>query len=277
VVRHGPLVKGQTVVMGADPGSGGMRIEVPGKTLRPRELRFTRLASGKVVYQDLVHSDHVAEEFPVGNRLLMSIGTVRLTPDYCLWFVPKFRARRIPARLVTAHRTLVGGRQYRTQGIWRFFGTPPKPTIPWKLHIFADSPEDWLQAATVVLPYLQQASIHHKTVKSLSAIDRSLNGRRQSGKAFTAYFPSIPSLHRAARELHDLICTRGLARPDALIFGDHALGGSGRLFYRYDRDRRGRYRPNDGVPVPAFVDRDPLRALASSLACDQEPSTVHHG
>jgi hypothetical protein len=51
---------------------------------------------------------------------------------------------------------------------------------------------------------------------------------------------------------------------DARIYGDRRLGSTGLLFYRFDQDGRGNYRPNDGIYKPKGVP-NPFLKLAREL------------
>ena len=69
---------------------------------------------------------------------------------------------------------------------------------PWKMHIYANSPQEWANAAQVAMPYLQENKIMYKTMFGLdegnfNLLRNSTNKEgfhSQKGKAFTVYFRS---------------------------------------------------------------------------------------
>jgi hypothetical protein len=137
---------------------------------------------------------------------------------------------------------------------WQCAYTHTGPFQGWKAHIYADSPEDWLEVAYVVLPYLHQYRIAHKTVSSMTMLDAVTQHPMQRGKAFTLYTPTVDLLGQVLLDLDQQLITAGLSLPDTVfITGDRGIAESGRLFYRYDLDMDGQYRANDGNYKPDDV------------------------
>ncbi|MCA9799126.1 MAG: FHA domain-containing protein [Cyanobacteria bacterium HKST-UBA04] len=158
------------------------------------------------------------------------------------------------AMLSTSEATQLGCAPYRpTAGNWLYGGpaiTDLNAILGWKLHIWADSMADWLQVAQVALPLLNQLGLPHKTIACadmLAAMDHSV----QEGKAFTVYTTSVAELKTCLHALDMALMVAGCKHPHRVhITGDKAIGHSGRLFYRYDRDAQGAYRLNDGQYKP---------------------------
>ena len=156
-------------------------------------------------------------------------------------------------------------RKYRrSRSSWAIFRARVRQGTPWKIHLYADSPSDWLAVASVILPYLQERRLLHKTVASLGML-AAIAGGHQSGKAFTVYFDDVEQFAMEATRLRDLIVAHGLERADATIAGDRPLGRTGRLFYRFDEDGHGNYRPNDGRRHRPPGIQDPFLRLARQL------------
>lgn len=157
---------------------------------------------------------------------------------------------------------------YERRGAWAYW---PKgrwgKRIPWKIHIYADSPQQWALVGHIgLIDYLRDQNIAHKTVNGLERLyDLWLEeGGRQKGKAFTVYFPDEDRMITVAKALHKLIHGRPREWRDARIYGDRRLGSTGLLFYRFDQDGRGNYRPNDGIYKPKGVP-NPFLKLAREL------------
>jgi len=150
---------------------------------------------------------------------------------------------------------------YHRDGFWL---TAPGPTeCDWKLHVFADTPEDWLQVAAVVLPYCQTNRIAHKTVDSAEKLLQLAQNGMQRGKAFTIYSGDIFQCLQNLQTLDQLLYDARLIKPPVTaIYGDRAFGRSGRLFYRYDKDLTGNYRLNDGSYKPQGL-TDPFAHLST--------------
>jgi hypothetical protein len=149
---------------------------------------------------------------------------------------------------------------YRMASGWRY--AYEYPVQPWKLHVYAYSAEDWMQTGQIILPYLHLYGISHKTVADLYMLDRVTADPWQRGKLYTIYAETVQILKQIIFDLDRLLEQAG-AKPkeSAQIFGDQPIGYSGRLFYRYDRDEWGSYRPNDGTYMPKKL-RDPFSSFS---------------
>lgn len=104
----------------------------------------------------------------------------------------------------------------------------------WKMHLFSDSTSDFRAMAEVVIPYLNERGIAHKTVSPICSPELLAAIKpAQAGKAFTIYPQSPQEMAQIARELDSLMREHNLTRNDSSITGDAKLGNTGRLFYRY--------------------------------------------
>lgn len=131
---------------------------------------------------------------------------------------------------------------------WASFNIPvPSSESGYKLHIYADTLNDWTNVFKIISPKLIKDNIGHKTFDSLERLSNNLNNPNQKGKAFTIYFKKGEHelLAQTAAQMDNLLCESSLTRNDAKIVGDRTIGKSGRVSYRYDKDASGNYRHNN--------------------------------
>ncbi len=111
----------------------------------------------------------------------------------------------------------------------------------WKMHINSQNVDDWQQVSSVVLPYLRDKQILHKTINPKMFAELNANVV-QKGKAFTAYFRSEEEFRTAATDLAYIFKRNNLETNYGNILGDRLLPNSGgRIFYRYEFNS-GKYR-----------------------------------
>ena len=128
---------------------------------------------------------------------------------------------------------------------------------PWKMHIYADSPQEWANAAQVAMPYLQENKIMYKTMSEISedefnAIRNATNSEgfhSQTGKAFTVYFRSEDEFLQAAKDLETRFKQSGL-KSSGTVANEHQVGDSGFLSYRHEGAERGTTYKPDNVEDP---------------------------
>ncbi len=129
---------------------------------------------------------------------------------------------------------------------------------PWKLHIFTNGVYDWHDILMVTLPYLQSNHVKHKVIEDVESYkqDFASDFKGQRGKAITVYVRDLDHFRKVATDLSALYRAHNLTVPEEVreydpgIHGDRALGHTGRLYYRYDKDVAGNYRANDGQYLP---------------------------
>ncbi len=144
----------------------------------------------------------------------------------------------------------------------------------WKMHLFSDTTADYQQMADIVIPYLLEHNIAHKTLSTtISPELLTLTSTKQSGKAFTIYPQSQAEMEMIARDLEKLIRENNLARTDSNIIGDNQLGSSGRMFYRYEfptgKLKDNIYKPGERAPYEG--NRGPGQYLASDMSVADDP------
>lgn len=123
---------------------------------------------------------------------------------------------------------------------------------PWKIHIYADSPEEWANAAQVALPVLREKKIMYKTMcgiekKDFNALDNAVfNGKHtQKGKAFTVYFRSEDEFVQTAKNLDEAFKKSGL-KSSGKVSDEGQIGETGFLSYRHEGGKRGiSYKPDN--------------------------------
>lgn len=128
---------------------------------------------------------------------------------------------------------------------------------PWKMHIYANSPQEWANAAQVAMPYLQENKIMYKTMSEISedefnAIRNATNSEgfhSQTGKAFTVYFRSEDEFIQAAKDLETRFKQSGL-KSSGTVANEHQVGDSGFLSYRHEGAERGTTYKPDNVEDP---------------------------
>lgn len=120
-----------------------------------------------------------------------------------------------------------------------------EPSHGWKFHIYADK-SDWEKVANVVLPYLINQNVTHKTARTSQFIAQQDASRHQQGKLFSVEPASVEKMNTVMKEIDQLLANAHLTRNGRGIDGDIALpdGKSGRIFYRYALDEHGNYRDN---------------------------------
>lgn len=136
-----------------------------------------------------------------------------------------------------AHRNYVNGLlasgnyMKNSETIWMGHRSQNQSRIPWKMHIYAVNEKDWKNLADIILPYLLEKDVTHKTLFDCN-ID-CLNSTKQKGKAFTIYPQTEDQFREIASALDKLIKENNLEISDSKIKGDKKLGSTGRIFYRY--------------------------------------------
>ena len=129
-------------------------------------------------------------------------------------------------------------------------GRTTNPHYMWKMHLYADSYQDWYNLSRVVIPWLVSQNATFKTVNpDMNSIEDILYNRMddQFGKAFTIYPNDDQEFKRLALGLEQILSRANLKTTPNLTEGTHnmaferQLGNSGRIFYRAERDAQGRY------------------------------------
>ncbi len=124
---------------------------------------------------------------------------------------------------------------------------------PWKMHLYANSPEEWANVAKLAMPYLTKNEIEFKTMLNLSdeefdAIRNTLNSEgqaSQTGKAFTIYFESEEQFVKTAKALEEIFEKSGL-KSSGKTMNEAQIGESGFLSYRHEGAERGvQYKPDN--------------------------------
>lgn len=158
-------------------------------------------------------------------------------------------------------------------------GVTPDVDYEWKMHVAAYDVADWLRVAGVIMPWLIQKGIMFKTISPDDfSVERILSPTCcQYAKTFTIYPSSAPAFARVARGLDALMCGARLQAGTKLVTGhnmsyEHALGHSGRIFYRMERDNMGRYmsterayRLNPACPYNPLNAPDPFANLFTRI------------
>lgn len=122
----------------------------------------------------------------------------------------------------------------RTDYTWaKFFPKENLKVSAWKIHIYSDNDKDWQNMSKVVLPYLINKNVLHKTFNNITPEYLEFYTPKQKGKAFTIYTKSQDEFKQIATELDHIIKKQNLTLQNTDIIGDKALGNSGRIFYRY--------------------------------------------
>ncbi len=140
---------------------------------------------------------------------------------------------------------------FDSQDGWVRSWTQTHHETKWKMHIYANSPEEWSDAAQLSIPYLLEHNIDFKTVKNLDEhfklLSTTSNGT-QKGKAFTIYFRNEEEFLRTAEDLEGIFNQSGL-RSSGKVTGEGQIGNSGFLSYRNSLGKRGTLAP-EGMPDP---------------------------
>ena len=128
-----------------------------------------------------------------------------------------------------------------------------KQGTQWKMHIYADSPQEWANAAQVAMPYLEKNGIMYKTMKGLEETEfnavRTYNNGTQKGKAFTVYFESEEQFLQTAQALEARFKESGL-KSSGTVANEAQIGDSGFLSYRHEGAERGTVYKPEGIEDP---------------------------
>lgn len=103
----------------------------------------------------------------------------------------------------------------------------------WKMHLYSVSEADWQTMCDVIIPYLKDHDVDWKTFNA-NYNAHYLNGSKQQGKAFTIYPKNNQDMAQIAKDLDYIIRKSKLETSGSHIVGDNQMGGTGRLFYRYE-------------------------------------------
>ena len=146
---------------------------------------------------------------------------LRTYPSHAMYYYMDRRAFSVLKHMINA-------------GYW--IQTPYKAegVSPWKMHIYADTEEDWAKLVLTVGRYLNTQKVDWKTLSSTSPVDDLNSDERQKGKAFTVYTTSQEQFKQLAKDIDYIIRQNGLETEGSKISGDKELGTTGRIFYRYD-------------------------------------------
>ncbi len=117
--------------------------------------------------------------------------------------------------------------------IWQAFDPKDMRHGAWKMHVYSVDEADWQRLCDVIIPYLKEHDIEWKTLNSAFGPEY-LIGDPQQGKAFTVYPRDNEHMAQVARDLDYIIRQSKLGMDNSHIIGDNQLGGTGRLFYRYE-------------------------------------------
>ena len=160
---------------------------------------------------------------------------------------------------------LNGGVLTRTfDSVWAAHkGNLSNPKYMWKMHLYADSYQDWYNLSRVVIPWLVSQNATFKTVNpDMYSINSILQDRTddQFGKAFTIYPNNEQEFKELALGLEQILTTANLqTRPNLnehkhnMAF-ERMLGLSGRIFYRAERDINGNH-----IPAYKAAELNPVR------------------
>ena len=187
----------------------------------------------------------------------------------------KFKLNENHAAFVMNRKDLFGDGKYMEREYWN--DSPfelSNDHSAWKMHLFSGDTQDYQQMAEVILPYLNQHKIAHKTLSStISPELLAASAPQQSGKAFTIYPQSQDEMEMIAKDLDKLIREHNLTTGNSHITGDNQLGDSGRLFYRYEfptgklKDKI--YKAGEHAPYDS--NRGEGRYLASDMTPADDP------
>jgi len=143
-------------------------------------------------------------------------------------------------------------------------GEPVQGT-PWKMHLYADSPEEWGNVAQVAMPYMHENKIGYKTMQDISPEEfqalrdtKTAGGAEsQQGKAFTLYFENEEQFLQAAKDLDAKFANSGL-KSSGKVAHEGQIGDSGFISYRHEGAERGvKYKPDDVTdPYQAMLNRE---------------------
>ncbi len=149
----------------------------------------------------------------------------------------KFALNEQHAAFVTKRKDLFGNGKYTERAYWsdsKYEET--NMHCAWKMHLYSVDTYDYQQMAEVILPYLNENKIAHKTLSSTVSPEllATSSPNRQAGKAFTIYPQSPEEMAKVAKDLDNLVRKHNLTIANSHITGDNQLGDCGRIFYRYE-------------------------------------------
>ena len=157
-------------------------------------------------------------------------------------------------------------------------GEPIQGT-PWKMHLYADSPEEWGNVAQVAMPYMHEHKIGYKTVQDISPDEfqalrdtKTAGGTQsQQGKAFTLYFENEEQFLQAAKDLDARFAESGL-KSSGRVANEGQIGDSGFISYRHEGADRGvQYKPDDVTdPYQAMIAKERASVKGENAAADVE-------
>ena len=111
----------------------------------------------------------------------------------------------------------------------------------WKMHIYAEDEDDYQKISPIILEYLKNNSVKHKTFYLLSSELFKAISPKQGSKGIVIYPKydaqnknNINDIKKIAQDLDKLIRDCNLTIKESNIAGDAKMGTTGRLFYRYE-------------------------------------------
>lgn len=129
-------------------------------------------------------------------------------------------------------------------------GEKPQGT-PWKIHLYADNPQEWANVAQIAMPYLNENGIAYKTILGMDDFEVLRNTltndgmSTQQGKSFTVYFESEEEFLKAAQDLEKRFKASGL-KSSGTVSNEGQIGDSGFISYRHEGAERGvQYKPDN--------------------------------
>ena len=140
---------------------------------------------------------------------------------------------------------------------WNFALPEVEQGTKWKIHLYANSPQEWANVAQVAMPYLQAEnkakSLWFKTVTGFDHLEhlrKTKYGDAQTGKAFTVYFKDEDAFLKAAQDLENLFDNSGL-KSSGNVKNEAQIGNSGFVSYRNELEQRvsSNYKP-EGMEDP---------------------------
>lgn len=138
-----------------------------------------------------------------------------------------------------------------------------KQNTPWKIHLYANSPQEWANVAQLAMPYLDNKNIDYKTISNFADL-QALAKDTQKGKAFTVYFETEEQFVQVAKDLEKIFDASGL-KSSGKVAVEGQIGDSGFVSYRHEGAARGhKYKP-DNVEDP----------LAKSVKADEPEIATH--
>lgn len=164
--------------------------------------------------------------------------------------------------------------KFQRRGGWNFALPEVEQGTKWKIHLYANSPQEWANVAQVAMPYLQAEnkakSLWFKTVTGFDHLEhlrKTKYGDAQTGKAFTVYFKDEEAFLKAAQDLENLFDNSGL-KSSGNVKNEAQIGKSGFVSYRNELEQRvsSNYKP-EGM-------EDPYLKMKQEQG--QEPVSIDH-